>query len=495
MKAPVTESLLLGALLDAAEEKRQSEVIDGSGLTESDFLDPRVRLCWGLVTRLVQRRRHVDAVGLFSMAKSVNMLRDDDLEWLLAIQNSNELRGEALTHAAEDHRRKARGRAIADQLSQLVGSIRERGLRPAELAGALEGITFQLSRDYAPDELTENDAAELIDAWDRHLKGETVGGLVVPSYITVLDKVLKGFVPGLNMFLGDPGIGKSAVIASIMEAQLDQKMIVGFFGLEEGYRFVTKRLIARDMGMSVGDIGTAPLTPEQFSQLSDVGARLHELYKGRFLAYRFDGVSIDEICRRATHWILNKGAQIIFLDHIGEVRHKFREGEGGNWAVAESYRRLRDLGMKRQVPIVALAHRKPESRNRPGPPQANDIGLTGEAEKMVRRLIGIWRKKDAMRLTVIKNNEGETNVTVELARIFKAALVERDGGDVINLQQEAREEREAEEVEKLERGVDRSLERARLVAKKKPKGEESSKSEPAATPQASLLDVPESRKP
>jgi replicative DNA helicase len=492
VRAPAEEGLLLGALLDA---QNQGEVLDGTGLVDSDFLDPRVRLCWGLVSRLVARRRTVDAVGLFTAAKSVNLLREDDLEWLIACQSSNQLKGEALTHAAEDFRRKVRGREIADQLEQAAANIRRQGLRPAELSGTLEGITHQLTRNFAPDELTENDVVELVDAWEARERGETEGGLlVVPSYLKVLDEILKGFVPGLNMILGDPGIGKSAVIAAIMEAELEAGLRVGFFGLEEGYRWMTKRLLARDLKMAVGDVGIKTRTPEQKEKTVEAAQRLYELYRGRFMAYKFDGVGIDEICRRSTHWILNKGAQIIFIDHIGEIRHKSSGADGYNWAVADSYRRLRDLGFKRSVPIVALAHRKPESRERPGPPRANDIGLTGEAEKMVRRLIGLWRKKDAMRATVIKNNEGQTDITCELARIFDAALVERDGGRIVNLGHEAREEREAEEAKALERGVDRAAERKRIADQKYPKAPKPEKA-PKASAQAPLLEVPASSKP
>lgn len=504
MKPPAIEGILLGALLDAKDpdgNSIQSAFIDGSGLVDSDFLDPRVRLCWGLIARLVARRRTVDAIGLFTAAKAVNLLRDDDLEWLSALQNSNELQGERAQQACEDHRRRARGGVIAAQLEQQARIIRERGLRPAELSGALEGISMQLTRDYAPDEAPENDVLEVIEDWDARERGEKTGGmLVVPTYIEMLDKITKGFIPGLNMILGDPSIGKSAVIASIMEAQLDNGLCVGFFGLEEGYRWMTRRLIARDLKIAVGDVGLIKKTPEQNARLAEIGSRLHALYKGKFLPYKFDGVGIDEICRRSTHWILNKGAQVIYIDHIGEIRHKVRDGDGYNWAVADSYRRLRDLGFKRGVPIVALAHRKPEARNRAGPPQPNDIGLTGEAEKMVRKLLGIWRKKDAMRVTTLKVNEGIPDITCELSRIFDAALVDRVGGRIVNLQQEKREEADRDEADKLVKGVDRSIERAKLAASKKPPKPE--KAAPPAKlklveppPQAALLEVPPSSKP
>jgi hypothetical protein len=282
----------------------------------------------------------------------------------------------------------------------------------------------------------------------------------------------------------------------MVEAQLDLGMCVGLFGLEEGYRFVTKRLLARDLGMAVGDVGIATRTEEQEAKLPDAAKRLHDLYRGKFLAYKFDGVGIDEVCRRATHWILNKGAQIIWLDHIGEIRHRStRDGEGYNWAVADSYRRLRDLGMKRTVPIVALAHRKPEARDRPGPPKPNDIGLTGEAEKMVRRMIGIWRDKSTWRITTLKSNEGKEGETVELERLFESALIGRDGGRVINLDQEAREKRTEERAKK------RDLSREETVLREKwnheRKAKEPAPPKPAATPapQQSLLDVPPSTKP
>jgi hypothetical protein len=504
MRAPELEGMMLGYVLSLGADRArtwndQQAAIDVSGLREELLFDPRVRIGWGILTRLVGRRVKVDSTVLFSAAKSANWLDEHDLDWLISIENTHGLTGEKFNTLTEDHRRRARGREIAGWLERAAQEIRERGLRPAELQGQLENIGQQLVREWAPDEQPELDVAEVLDDWDRRLRGETVGGaLVVPTGIKIVDEVVKGFVPGLNMILGDPGIGKSAVIGSIIEAQLDAGLTVGLFGLEEGYRWLTKRLIARDLGMSVGDVGIAQRTVEQESKLPEVGQRLFELYKGRLLVYRHDGVSIDALCQRAATWILQKNCQAIYIDHIGEIQHgRVRDGDGYNWAVAQSYRRLRDLGNKRSVPIVAIAHRKPDARERQGPPKANDVGLTGEAEKMVRRMLGLWRKNQSMRLTVIKNNEGKTDETVELERLYDSALVGRDGGRKISLEAEEREEKaKKRELDREKRYTDSRwlAERKKADKPAAPAPAEAAAVAPPA-PQATLLEVPQSKKP
>lgn len=502
MRAPELEGMMLGYVLNLGAEKSRSwndqqAAIDLSALRDEQLFDPRVRIGWGLLGRLVARRLKVDAVSLYSAAKAGNMLREDDLDWLLSIQNSHGLTAEKFQALTEDHRRRIRAREIAEQLERFATEIRSRGLMPALLQGQLEAISHQLVRDYAPDEKTELDVAEVFDDWDRRLRGENVGGmLVMPTGIQIIDEVAKGFVPGLNMILGDPGIGKSAAIASIIEAQLERGQTVGLFGLEEGYRWITKRLIARELGMSVGDVGIAQPTAEQTAKMGDVGKKIFDLYQGRFLAYRHDGLGIDQLCHRGVSWIVSKNCQAIYVDHIGEIRHRrSHDSQGDNWAVADSYRRLRDLGLRYSVPIIALAHRKPEAIDRPGPPKANDIGLTGEALKMVRRLFGLWRKGSSMRLTVLKNNEGETDQTVELERLHKAALIAREGGRKISMEQEEREDRAKKRELARENSAENTLWREKWNAERKAKNKppEPKIEEPA--PQATLLEVPTSKKP
>ncbi len=486
MKPPELEAMLLGAVLDSEEP---AALIDASGLTSSDMLDPRVRPCWDLAVRLNARRRSLNAVTLFSAAKLAGQLREDDLAWLQALESRNTLDRTKFLQVAEDLRRTSRGRQVALQLESLATHVRTNGLQPAHVTGTLDAIAQTLIKDHAPDQTASGDVVEQLEEWDRTEKSG--GHFLVPTGLEALDDVIRGWVPNLNLVLGDPAIGKNALIGSCILSQAKAGLKVGLFGLEEGHRWLTKRAMAKGLGMALGDIGAVKRSAEQDEKLGTVGPELTELLE-RVHVYSHDGITADELVRRATGWVLNRGVQVIYIDHIGEIRHQARDADGYNWAVANTYRRLRDFAKRYSVPVVILAHRKPESRNRQGPPKPEDCGMTGEAEKMTRLMLGLWKRGDALRATVIKRNDGETGVTVEFERLFTAALLEPGGGAKVNLQAEARKDSEARRAAKEEQADVAWLER-----KKRRKAIEGGTTEPEVEPekpkpepQASLFDAP-----
>jgi multidrug resistance efflux pump len=110
-------------------------------------------------------------------------------------------------------------------------------------------------------------------------------------------------------------------------------------------------------------------------------------------------------------------------------------------------------------------------------------------DQKARLMLGTWRKETSWRITMLKGNElGEAGGTIELERIPHAAMIDPDGGRLINLKQEGaieRKQREADrEAEVAARRKKRHAEEAEQKAAAKAeaaKAEEEAKAKAAAT--------------
>lgn len=491
MKPPETEMILLGALLEAED---QGALLDLCGWDAKQLYDPRVRTAWGLMRQFAPRRKRMDALAIWSAGKAANAYSDADREWLVSLQAGNVLTSDSFMQLAGDMRRALSGRAVIEQMRSIAEHINRNGLNPGFVSGALESIATGLARDHVEDQTADAELMELIAEPD--MRKDSGGQLIVPTGIRVIDEQIAGFVPNLNVILSDPAIGKNSVITSMITAQATAGIKVGVFGLEEGSRFLSKRNLALQLGMPVRMVGAQPWTREQQEKLSSPEmAALHEAF-GRIQIYNHDGLTSDELIRRATGWVLKHGVQCIYIDHIGEIRHRVSEGSGYNWAVADSYRKLRDFAKRYTVPVVMLAHRKPEAVGRVGPPKPDDVGLTGEAHKMVRLMLGLWKKRQSLRCTIIKMNEGpDEKPTFELERHLEAAMVDPAKGAVLSLEREGREDRDAKKRAAFEESKADKIQWEQWRDERK--AQKQTKKEPAKAPEAQqkLLDVPGTEKP
>ncbi len=278
----------------------------------------------------------------------------------------------------------------------------------------------------------------------------------------MIDQLIGGWRPNLNVVCGLPAVGKSGFLGACIDQNIGDLneethqadgMKVGLFGLEEGTRWLQMRLIARDMRAkcgprkdgsewSIGDILTQKRTPMELEAYNEIAAKHYARMK-RLITWKFS-IDVDALIARATHWIVNLGVQIIYVDHGGEVKHG-KEFDQFRLAVTDTYKRLRDLGKHYNVPIVALAHttRDSDDDTVERPPRAKEIAEAAGIERMARIVIGLWKRRferDILRATIIKANDNESDVSFKLERFTKAALVDPRQGERVNLEQERRNE-------------------------------------------------------
>lgn len=478
---PEREAKLLGAML---HHRAELGAFESLGLASEDFSDQRVRTAWTIARKLAERKRPVSALTVFSAGVNAKVLTDADCAWFEGLELGNTMTVPELRLVAEGLRQDVRDFALAAQLEQLVSRLRNGQSPPGQTNAILEGLAHKNQRESAPDEDASGDV-QLLDTWDSQEKEGKAN--LLPTGIKALDEVIGGFPQNLTLIAAGPGVGKSALLASIFHAQLTQQpdLRIGFFGLEDGTSWVTRRWMARATGMQLRDIGWKPRTVAEREKSEAAAEAFYPLLK-RVTIYKHDSITLDELVLRSSAWVANHGVKAIYVDNLSEIDHRTQaRGQDAYWErVGEVARRMRNLAIRAAIPVVMLVHTTEEDA---GPGGTSKLAGGRSLGRRARLLLDLWRKGDALRCTVSKVTESASGTTIEFAREASAALVDPEQGVKVNLQQEAREERAA----RVEAQVEASEERRRQREAKRAK-EKALEHDKAEAPQPTLFDGGES---
>lgn len=501
------EGKLIGAALELSDERM--EILEGSGLTRDDFRNPRAALAWVIIQRLAQRRMEVTADTVCSAGRRANMLSDGDLRWLTDLQASNLLTKHQAIQVAEDIRVMARARHIRASLQQAIDTIDRGRFHPARLSAELESISSSLATDFALDETAEGELVQLNETWAANIeKGKTN---VDPTGFRLLDSIIGGAPENLWFIHGRPGIGKNVVLSTMVRAQLErdgndsEPSMTGVFLLEDGTSGMLRRWQADDLGIMLRDVGSKRLDTAQLERKGHVDAH-HRALLRRIVHYRYDNISRFELRRRAMRMIFKDKVRRIYVDNMKEIDHRDPRARQEHWQqIAETTRVMRNLARDTGVPICILIHDTEETQKEgyEGPPDPRKMSGGQAGGDKARLVLGVWKKKQSLRITVTKANEiseaGLKGPTVELQRNFEAGTANPEGGRIIDLSAEDGQDKREAKQRKREESAEESVLRSALVAEKKakllPAGEAKPAEEKKPDPQPALLDVPVSTKP
>lgn len=412
------EAWVLGALLDGedgATGRSAAGLIEVSGLKDSDFAFEAPRKCFNVIQECIEK-------GVSPSVKNILTYGHERLgtltyEKLLSLKNSNDLsEKEFVSHVHELRRLSQLREAQRVLLQQKINKDTSR----EELAAKLGSYAETLSTAIEVDEVGTVDLTELCAQWQDNIINNA--SPFVATGVEILDEVIKGFVPNLNVIGGLPSVGKSALVAEIVYNVLSRGVPCGFFGLEDATAWISKRHMARKMFLKVWEVGFRRLNHYQLEQMQVVSNEINERVK-LMTVYRRAGISADELVSKARSWIVNRGVKCIFIDHGGEVSHGTNVRERYDLAVANTYRALRDLAVNYKVPIVVLAHFNRATGD--GMPTMRSFAESEYIARMARLALGLWRhpKTQKLECTVLKQTEGKKGETVELEMDEEAALV------------------------------------------------------------------------
>ena len=440
-----TERVVLGALLGAETmRQRASELISAAGLVSDDFTHMAGRAAFGAIRTIADRAGVVDGDTVWSVLKGLPGASDLNLDRLRELQGSNICdKGAFLTHCIEIKRLTRLRQLEAHHAAQLA-ELNKPNPNPVELGAKAAAFAQQFTASTVNDSTGEDDVLELAEEWEAHLRGDRP--MVCATGIQVLDDEIGGFVNNLNVIGGLPSVGKSALVAEVISNCLGRGLRVGLFGLEDATKWVAKRLAARQSGIRLSEFGFIRLHEHQLIALQESFGKVSALLSN-LVTFKQAGIDAAELVQRCKHWVLNMGVRAIFIDHVGEVRHKRTKGDDYRLAVTETYTQLRDFAVNNRVPVIALCHfNRDTSTKQGGVPSMHNFAEAAGVERMARVALGLWEAEVAedeteLRCTVLKRTEGRRGVTLWLKRDSEYALISSSGGGRVDLMDERRRQK------------------------------------------------------
>ncbi len=308
-------------------------------------------------------------------------------------------------------------------LQASLAAVSTPGTNAAEAVSTLAAKAQALAHQTPGLSTSEGDIIRLGEMLDAVQRGTRQ--LTVPSGIAALDAQIGGLQPGVLTMVGAlPGVGKSSLLATIARNIANRGERVGFFSLEDERVWIARRLLALESLVPLFLIATRPLVGQQSERVEASGADVYETLRNIVIDDR-QGLSPSEVAATARDMILNHGARVIIVDHLGEMR--FARSERYDLDVADALTQLRDVAKRHNVPVVVASHvRRREGRGVEHAPTLTDFANSSAPERMARVALGLFKANggDTLGVAVLKQTNGPSGHSFGLRMHKEAGMVD-----------------------------------------------------------------------
>lgn len=226
-------------------------------------------------------------------------------------------------------------------------------------------------------DIVKRQAAILQAAREREGDDDVIG---IRSNLNDLDQLLLGFLPAkIYIVAGRPGMGKSALLLTMLWSMAMDGKKVALFSLEMGEKEIIPRLWAIENKRNSRAYKLGKITPEEEVRFFD------KLYSSTFFIDDTAGLCLDDFVARATRLVKKEGVEIIGIDYL-QLMHGYRhKNYRGNreLEISEISRVLKEVSKNLDIPIIPLAQlsRAVESRGGDKRPQLSDLRESGAIEQ------------------------------------------------------------------------------------------------------------------
>lgn len=441
-----SELWALGALM----EYDAAALLGAHPLTPEDFTSPERSLAFRAVESLVQAGKPPTLDGVVLTLRLSGGPRVAEL--MRAASGVVDARGwgaERFGVVAAELWRLRTCRAVVTNLRERLADLEKPGADPLAVGAAAQEFVAGLGAAVDVDRTGADDLLEVLDDWEHADERPQC----VQTGIGMLDvgdgrtfHGIGGWKYNLNILAGRPGSMKSGLATSAAWNQLQAGRTVGFIGLEEGTKFIQRRLLAQRLNVRVGTIATTRLHPHQEHYLARAAEELHGPMQRLLVSSAATSPAVLE--RTVRRWVL-KGASVVYVDHMAEIDHALSVRDRLDLAFRATMLRLRRLAIPDQrrgwpgCALVLLAHLNRDAGD--GRPKKEHLKESGYLEDMGRLILGMWddaRWPERALCDVLKGNEVEKGITVWLPKLREAALVDSMGGGILDWQEVEDERRE-----------------------------------------------------
>jgi len=424
------EEAVLGALL--VEPACVDEAMEE--LSPSCFYDPKHRMVFEAMTKLVNEHVALDLLSVSQKLKSLGNL--ETVGGTVALAALSQKIG-AAAHIEYD-----------------IKILKQKTIQRDLITASLDNLRDAYDEGVPVDDLIDNAQSRVFAAIQSNIKKDVqeIGSVIksamddiekmqgqtgisgVPSGYPSIDKVTMGWQPSdLIILAARPSVGKTAFSLNMARnAAVDHNMPVAFFSLEMPAKQLAKRLMTSETGLAADKIrGGSKLEDYEWEQLE---YKLKNLIKAPLYVDDTPSLPIAEFRTKAKRLVKTKGVRLIIVDYLqlmqgpAELRG-MREQE-----VAAVSRNLKATAKELDIPIIALSQLSRQAVNRQGSngkPQLSDLRESGAIEQDADMVIFVHRPdvvgmsespdgKETTHIIIAKHRNGETG---EIQMRFKSEQV------------------------------------------------------------------------
>ena len=337
------------------------------------------------------------------------------------------------SHGFESHAKVVKDlalrRSVLSELADLKASIMDGKMSPTEAASQFTGRLASFAVADGSIKTLRDTAQELVNHLDDINNGKV--DPILPTGIRALDAVIGGLQPTLTLVGALPGVGKSALIATMAQSLARRGKRVGVISLEDDAQWLGWRLLSDESRVDQFVLRFRKLTDQAFQQAVDGFGRMH-LYADRlFLVDGSDyGMNIEQVIQSCNALVALHKCEAIIVDHLGEISGAGDEARY-DMEVSRNLSKLRGVANRFGVPMVVAAHFRRREGLGPGDmPRLSDFANSSGAERKARVALGLSREPDSdtMTIHVLKNTNGKAGRSVEVRFQGAAAMLKATEG-------------------------------------------------------------------
>lgn len=375
-----TERALLGAVMLAPDRFATLRPL----VVAHDFHRPQHGRLWELLATLTDRGHEPDVVVVMGDIGARDAFEEyGGAGYVATLPSACASVDSAETYAMRV--REASSRRILDRALQEARQALRDG-RSIETAGAVVTAALAGAGDVSASTWRGN--SQVVEQLGEDLLRRTQGLRGVSSGLQTLDARINGFcAPKLYVLAGRPGMGKSAVLGSIVRRC---GLPAGVVTIEMAAAEWQERWACAEAGLDTERVSRAEWTPEERRRLMDALESLHGLPVWWEEAGSQTLASIQRAARRA---VRDHGIQMLAIDHLQLVRSEDpRMSEVQALTLISGG--LKQLAKELAIPIVLAAqlNRQCEARS-DNRPQLSDLRGSGSIEQDADVVMFLYREE------------------------------------------------------------------------------------------------------
>jgi replicative DNA helicase len=406
----------------------------GLGLPPEDFERPGHAHLWRAFAAILARGHGLEQLGVLDEVEAAGG-KVPAVAVMEAMECARAFAASEAAPLARRIRELATRRRLMDAADALRAAAMDAGQPPDATALEASSRLATLGGSGVESTGTLHDSLlSYLERLDAIAKGETPN--CVPTGIEVWDEHIGGLQAGVLTFIGaQPGVGKSALVGTMLRNIATAGTPVGLFSLEDDPEWLAERGLSWESGVPVHRLSRAKLFHGEGADVQNGGARLAE-WAARLRQDGRSGLTAMQVAATARQWIAQEGVRAIVVDHLGELDLQAGKHDRYDLAVSAAVRELRDVAKDTGVPVVVCAHfaRPPKSNEEPRhirPTSASWANSSG-VERMARVAVGLWVDPEGgdgeVTATVLKQTRGDKDFDFTMLLHKPSGLIRNTGG-------------------------------------------------------------------